>query len=384
MIQAYTQARIITPFEDIAAGTLLVEGQKIQAVGRQADIEIPPQAKVFDLKGKIICPGFIDIHVHGAKGHDFAEASPSAIREIIDFHMAHGTTAFLPTLISLPDDCLQEVLEKLPEAWSQTRYSSSFLGIHLEGPFLNPAFKGVHDLQALCPPSLEKAKTFFSRSSGTLKMVTLAPDLPGSTDVIKWLNQHQIAVSLGHSEATYDQVKEAVRNGLGHATHTYNAMGGMHHREPGALGAVLDFQDVSTDIIVDGWHVHPMAVRLLWQQKELAKVILITDASPVCGLPEGVYSLWKTEVRLNQGKVSTVSSGRLAGSVTTMDQAMRNLIRITNCSLTEAVQTVTYNPAILLGYENQKGQIRKGCDADLVVMDSNYSVKMVIIDGKIM
>jgi len=383
VIQAYTKARIITPFEDIASGTLLVEGQRIQAVGRQADIEIPPQAEVFDLKDKIICPGFIDIHVHGAHGHDFAEATPSAIRKIIDFHMAHGTTAFLPTLISLPDDRLQDVLEKLPDAWSETCYPSSFLGIHIEGPFLNTAFKGVHDLQALCLPSIEKIETFLYRSSGTLKMVTLAPELPGSTDAIKWLNQHQIAVSLGHSKATYDQVKEAVRNGLGHATHTYNAMRGMHHREPGALGAVLDFHDVSTDIIVDGWHVHPMAVRLLWQQKELEKVILITDASPVCGLPEGVYSLWKTEVRLHQGKVLTIPSGRLAGSVTTLDQAMRNLIKITNCRLAEAVQTITYNPAILLGIESQKGQIRKGCDADLVVIENNYSVKMVIISGKI-
>lgn len=382
-MQAFVNARIITPFEDIAQGTIIVEDQKIREVGRSNKIAVPPNTKIYDGINKIICPGFIDIHVHGAKGHDFAEATPTAINQIIDFHMAHGTTSFLPTLISMPEHDTVTALEQLPQAWSKTSFPSSFLGIHMEGPFLNPVYKGVHNSQALCLPSVEKIKTFFNHSAKTIKMITLAPELPNSIKVIQWLKRQKVVISMGHSDATYQQVKEAVQNGLQHSTHTFNAMRGLHHREPGALGAALNIKQISADIIIDGWHVHPTMIQILCRQKEKKKVILITDAGSVCGLANGDYSLWGSKVRLDEDKVFTLDSGKLAGSVMTMEQTIRNFKQFTQCSLTRAIQMATYNPAALLGIENQKGQLLPGNDADLVIMDKNLHITAVVTHEKI-
>jgi len=188
---------------------------------------------------------------------------------------------------------------------------------------------------------------------------------------------------MGHSDATYNQVKEAVQNGLQHSTHTFNAMRGLHHREPGALGAVLNIKQISADIIIDGQHIHPVAIKLLRRQKEKKKVILITDAAPVCGLANGDYSLWGSKVRLDEDKVFTLDSGKLAGSVMTMEQTIRNFKRFTQCSLTQAIQMATYNPAALLGIEDQKGQLLPGNDADLVIMDKNFHITTVVTHGKI-
>ena len=382
-MQTFVNARIITPFEDIAQGTIIIEDRKIREIGRSDTVAVPLHANIYDGINKIICPGFIDIHVHGAKGHDFAEATPAAISQIINFHMAHGTTSFLPTLISMPERETLTALKQLPQAWSKTNFPSSFLGIHLEGPFLNPVYTGVHNSQTLCLPSVEKIKTCFDRSNQTIKMVTLAPELPHSTKVIQWLKLQDIITAMGHSDATYAQVKEAAQSGLQHSTHTFNAMRGLHHREPGALGAALNIKHISADIIVDGHHVHPVTLQLLCRLKEKEKVILITDASPVCGLQSGDYTLWGNKVRLDEDKVITFNSEKLAGSVMTMEQTICNVKRFTQCSLPRAIQMATYNPAALLGIENQKGQLRPGNDADLVIMDKNFHITSVVTHGKI-
>jgi N-acetylglucosamine-6-phosphate deacetylase len=394
---AIIHGKIITPLEEIENGIILIEDQKIQDIGHAEQIAIPEGAQVFDARGKIVCPGFIDIHLHGAKGHDFVEATPEAIREIVDFHHAHGTTSFLPTLISLPDEKLFTALEQLPKAWLESRYSSSFLGIHLEGPFLNPVYRGVHNAQYLCLPSVEKVESFLGDSAKIIRMITLAPELPYSLKVIQLLIQRKVVASIGHSGATYSQVELAAREGPVHVTHTFNAMAGLHHREPGVVGAALDIEDITADIIADGRHVHPVALRLLWRQKGVDKVILITDASPVTGLPPGTYPLWDREVRLDGDKVITTDSGQLAGSVITMDTAIKTFQSATGCTLSQAIRLATYNPAVLLGIESQKGLLAKGNDADLVIMsgdkklsgdknlhgDKNLQVDSVIVNGVI-
>ncbi|MEW5800718.1 MAG: N-acetylglucosamine-6-phosphate deacetylase [bacterium] len=381
-MQALIHAKIITPLEEIENGTLLIRDRKIQAIGQEHEVFIPKKAEIFDAGGKIVCPGFIDIHLHGARGYDFAEATKEAIQEIIGFHLAHGTTSFLPTLISLPDQELARVLEELPKAWSETDYASSFLGIHLEGPFLNPACKGVHNAHYLCSPSIEKAESFLIASAGAVRMITLAPELPHSLEIIQYLSQRKVIVSLGHSNATYRQVELAVRQGLVHVTHTFNAMAGLHHREPGAVGAALDINELSADIIADTKHVHPAALRLLWRQKGEDMVILITDASPVAGLPSGTYPLWGRDVRLDSDSVITTDSAQLAGSATTMDNSLRRFQAATGCTYKQAIQLATYNPAALLGIDRQKGLLAKGSDADLVVMDEDFRIEAVIVCGK--
>lgn len=382
---AIVHGRIITPLEEIENGVILIEDRKIQEIGRAERVAVPEGAQVFDAGGKIVCPGFIDIHLHGAKGHDFAQATPDAIQEIIDFHLAHGTTSFLPTLISLPDEKIFAALEQLPRAWLETGYSSSFLGIHLEGPFLSTAYRGVHNAQYLCVPSVKKVESFLIHAAKTVRMITLAPELPYSLEVIQWLSRQKVVVSIGHSGATYRQVDLAAQEGLVHVTHTFNAMAGLHHREPGVVGAALDIGHLSTDIIADGLHVHPAVLRLLWRQKGEEKVILITDASPVAGLPSGTYPLWNREVRLDGDKVTTTDSGQLAGSAITMDKAIRNFQAATGCTHTQAIRLATYNPAVLLGIESRKGLLARGSDADLVIMsgDKNLQIDAVIVSGKI-
>jgi len=392
---AIIHGKIITPLEEIENGVILIEDQKIQEIGHADLVIVPEGAEVFDARGKIVCPGFIDIHLHGAKGHDFAEATPEAIREIVDFHCAHGTTSFLPTLISLPDEKIFTALEQLPKAWLETGYSSSFLGIHLEGPFLNPSYRGVHNAQYLRIPSVKKVESFLTHSARMVRMITLAPELPYSLEVIQRLSQREVIASIGHSGATYSQVERAAQEGLVHVTHTFNAMAGLHHREPGVVGAALDIEDISTDIIADERHVHPAALRLLWRQKGENKVILITDASPVAGLPSGTYPLWDREVRLDGNKVITTDSGQLAGSAITMDSAIRNFKAATGCTLSQAIRLATYNPAVLLGIESRKGLLARGNDADLVIMsgagtvsgagavDENLQIEAVIVNGVI-
>ena len=381
---AFKNGRIVTPFKEIPKGTILVEGQKIVAFGPNDIIKIPPLAKIFDISNKIICPGFIDIHVHGAGGKDFSDASPESIKKIISFHINHGTALFLPTILSLPTPLLAKTLDQLPKAWAKTDFLSSFLGIHLEGPFLNPSQRGVHKLQHLCKPSIETMQAFLEHSANTIKMVTLAPELPHCAELIQWLSNQNIVASLGHSDASYLQTKKAFRKGLHHITHIFNTMKGLHHREPGALGATLNNNRISTDIIVDGYHVHPAAVQLLWRQKGVENIILITDASPVCGLSKGNYTFWNTQIQFDGKKALTRESKNLAGSVVTLDRAVKNFKRITKCSIAEAIQLITFNPAALLNLQNRKGQIRRGHDADLVIMDEDFSISMVVINGTIM
>ncbi|MEW6379427.1 MAG: N-acetylglucosamine-6-phosphate deacetylase [bacterium] len=381
---ALIHGRIITPLEEIENGTILINDRTIQKIGRTEEITLSEGATVFDVRGKIICPGFIDVHLHGARGCDFAEATPEAIRKIVAFHLAHGTTAFLPAIISLPDQKLRTVLEQLPKAWMNTEYSSSFLGIHLEGPFLNAAYRGVHNEQYLGTPSVEKVESFLACSAGTVKMMTLAPELLNSMEVIRWLDERKVVVSLGHSNATYLEVRQAVREGLRHVTHTFNALRGLHQREPGAVGAALDIRGISADIIADGLHVHPAALRLLWRQKGEEGVILITDASPVAGLPPGTYPLWDRQVRLEEDRVLTIDSDQLAGSIITMDDAIRIFQAATGCTLTQAIRLATWNPAVLLGIESRKGILAPGGDADLVVMDEQVRIEMVMANGRVL
>lgn len=383
-IHAFINGRIITPFEDIPKGVVLVEGPKILAVGSVEDISIPPNSQIHDITSYLICPGFIDIHVHGAKGRDFSEAETEAIDQIVDFHLKHGTTSLLATFISLPHQNLLRIVEEFPKACSWAKHSPTVLGIHLEGPFLHPSYRGVHNIHHLSLPSVEKIAKYNERSGNRLKMVTLAPELPKAEEIIQWLANRNILVSLGHSDATYEQVKRAVSLGLHHTTHIFNAMRGFHHREPGALGACLDIEGISTDIIADGRHVHPMSIRLLWQIKGCEKIIIITDASPVCGLHKGRHALWGREVILDENQVVTADTGTLAGSVLTMNHAVRSIRRMITCSFAQAVQMATYNPAALLGIEHQKGQLRKGNDADLVIMDENCSIHMVVVGGTIL
>ncbi|MCL6583056.1 MAG: N-acetylglucosamine-6-phosphate deacetylase [bacterium] len=376
--------RIITPLKEIENGRLLIKDGKIQEIGQAEKIPLPEETAVFDAGGKIICPGFIDLHLHGARGCDFTESEdPDSIRKIVDFHLAHGTTSFLPTLISLPEQKLRSILEHLPAAWMSAGYASSFLGIHLEGPFLNAVYRGVHNEHYLCTPSVEKVKSLLNYSAGTVKMITLAPELPYSKEVIRWLAQHQVVVSIGHSNATYLEVEQAVREGLRHVTHTFNALRGLHQREPAATGAALDMESLSADIIADGQHVHPMLMRLLWRQKGDGGVILITDASPVVGLPPGEYQLWGRAVRVDGDRVLTSDSEQLAGSVVTLDKAIHIFQAATGCSLRQAIRLATLNPATLLGLESRKGLLAAGRDADLVIMDEqSLRVEMVMVGGK--
>ncbi len=382
MEKALSAKEIYTPFEKIKNGIIRISDRKITQIMDHAKANsLPTSIERIKAEDYLAVPGFVEVHVNGAGGADVMEGSVEKLRQIAQTLARFGTTSFLPTLITAPEDHILRVLTSLSEGLEEMDDGAIPLGFHLEGPFLNPAKRGTHPAEHLCLPNLKFLEKAFKASQGKLKILTLAPELPGALDLIREALGQRIIIALGHSNATYEETRKAIEAGATHAVHIFNGMRSLHQREPGILGTLLADDRVTTEIITDGVHVHPVIVNLLARSKPLDKIVLSTDGTAATAMPDGKYSLGARHFTVTNG-VCLDEEGHLAGSSLTQDRGLRNFLSWTGLSLKEALRTVTVNPAQVLGLKN-KGIIAPGADADLVLLDSNLEVKKTIVGGNI-
>ena len=381
MKTAITASLLFTPVDLVESPLLVIEDGRLQSVNSRQEKEMPGGAHHLDFPGMIIAPGFIDIHVHGNAGHDVMEPDDSALAAIEVSMAKHGVTGYLPTTVTAPEERTLKALDHLGRAIAVHQGSKRArpLGIHLEGPFISHAKRGVHPPENLVPPSPEFFDRLWRASHGAVRMMTIAPELPGAIETIQQACRVGVLSSLGHSNATFEQTIEGVAAGARHATHTFNAMRPLDHREPGILGAVLTDDRFTADIIADGIHVDSSVIKLFLAAKGEDRAILITDAISATGMPDGSYKLGAFDVEVRGGRCEY--QGKLAGSVLTMDRAVSNIVRFAGWKLQQAVRLATYNPAVLLAMTDRKGLVSAGRDADLVILSPDGNVVRTFIAG---
>jgi len=379
MLTALLNARVLTPDEELAGATVTVRDGCIDAVG--VGLAPPAGAQTFDLGGLTLAPGFIDIHVHGGGGFSLITEDPDDIRSYARWVVRHGVTGFLATLVGAPPPEMKRWLAAAVAAGENVEGGARPLGVHLEGPFVNPSRRGALPAEGLRQPGVAEFLALAEAAPGRLKVITLAPELPGARDVVTAARERGVAVSMGHTDATYEQALEAIEWGVRQATHCFNGMRPFHHRDPGCLGAILSSPMISAELIADGVHVHPGAIALLLAAKGPQGTILITDGIAAAGLRDGVYSLAGEAIQVRNG-VASLPDGTLAGSVVTMDQAVRNVVGLGLAPLTEAVRMASASPAAALGLGQRLGQIAPGFAADLVALDEKLEVATTFVGGR--
>ncbi len=382
MSLALTHARLVTPFRVADDHTVIVDNGKIARVGRTSELPAPADAHVERLDGLTLAPGFVDVHVHGGAGHDFVDANPEAAHEACLYHAKHGTTSLLATLALTEADEFLRRIERLAAACAQGVGRGILKGIHTEGPFVNPAISGALNPKHVWEPSPENWRKLYRVAGNALRMMTIAPELPGALDAMRSAAGAGVVLALAHSKAPYEQIEEAIDNGLTQVTHIFNAMDPMHHRRPGVLTGALLCNELKVHLIADGLHVHPAVMRLLLKIKGPSGILLISDAVRASGMPDGEYDFTGRQVRVVDGRV-TLPDGTLAGSSVTMDQAVRVMVEDVGATVTDAVRMASLNPARVIGFDRQKGVIAVGKDADLVVLDDDYNVRMTLVAGEV-
>jgi N-acetylglucosamine-6-phosphate deacetylase len=379
-----TAARLMTPIEWIESPLIVVDDGHITTLQSRHTAEMPVGARHLDFPDLVLAPGFIDIHIHGGAGHDVMEPDESAREKIERQLVQHGVTAYLPTTVTAPQDRILQALEHLGRAVTRNNKNKNRavpIGIHLEGPFISHAKRGVHPPANLVPPSPAALNRFWQASADTIRMMTVAPELPEAIETITHARSLGIHSSLGHSNATYAEARAGVAAGADHATHTFNAMRPLDHRDPGILGVILENHGLTADIIADGIHVDPSVIRLFLHAKGEDGAILITDAISATGMPDGAYMLGGFEVQVKGNRCEL--EGKLAGSVLTLDRAIRNVMDFAGWKLQQAVKLATLNPAKLLGISDQRGILAPGRRADMVAMTMKGEVAHTIIAGEL-
>lgn len=378
-----TNARAVTPKGVLEPARIVVEEGRIAAVDTVTRAGAGNRERVIDCGGGWVVPGFVDLHVHGGGGGDFMDTDPSSHRRATRFHARHGTTSLVATTVTAsPEDTLAAIQALRATAAAPEMGGARILGIHLEGPYLNPARRGAQNPRWMRDPDPGEFATWWNTAGTYLKLLTLAPERQRALDLIHDARQAGVVVAAGHSDATYEQVEAAVEAGLSHVIHTFNGMRGLHHREPGVVGAALDLEAVTCELIVDGLHVHPAALRLVYRVKGPGGTVLVTDAIPAAGLPDGSYELGGLSVRVLGGRAELADGSSLAGSTLTMDRALRNAVRFMGVSIPEAVTMASTTPASVIGWGHRKGRLAPGYDADLVLLDSSLRVLATMVEGR--
>lgn len=370
-------ASVHTPDRVIEAGVVITQGERIAAVG-DARLPSPPEATVFDASGLILAPGFIDLQVNGGFGHDFT-ADPSTIWTVAAELPRYGVTAFLPTIITAPAATVERAQAALATGPPAGFTGARPLGLHIEGPFLNPAKRGAHNPAHLREPSLAAVADWSPER--WVRLVTLAPELPGALDLIRALNANDVVVSAGHSQATFDEAMASFDAGIRYATHLFNAMPALHHREPGLAAAALADKRVTIGLIADGLHVHPALVAAVWRLAGSERLTLVTDCMAAMGMPPGEYVLGDFGVSVSES-AARLDNGTLAGCVLSLDAIVRQFIDFTGCTLGEALPAVTSTPATVLGMDTERGRIASGTAADLVLLSPANEVVATFVAGR--
>ena len=374
-----TNATIHTPDRVIERGSVVVDGARIVAVGPGDGPPAPAGTLHMDAGGRVLAPGFIDLQLNGAFGDDFT-ADPATIWRVAAVLPRYGVTAFLPTIITSPLEKVEAGLRVVTAGRPGGFRGATPLGVHAEGPFLNSKKKGAHNQQYLCPPTAE-AVAGWAPASG-MRLVTMAPELPGALDVVRALTSRGVVVSTGHSLATYDEAVAGFDAGARYGTHLFNAMPPLGHRDPGLPGALLSDDRMTVGFIADGVHTHRSIIALVWRMLGSKRMSLVTDAMAALGMPAGIHRLGDYDVIVDATSCR-LADGTLAGSILELDQALRNLIQMTGCSLGEALETITTTPAKLLGLEEERGRIAPGLAADMVLLSPDLRVQTTIASGDI-
>jgi len=382
----FTAKRLFTPVEEIENPVVFVQDGRISRVSTRSSTEIPRSASVVDFGDAVLAPGFFDIHIHGGAGLDVMHTSVSDLPRLGRFLAQHGVTGYFPTTVAAPLAATCSALDTLADAIEASARDTDStqarpLGIHLEGPFLSHKRRGVHPLECLVAPTVEVFDRLWQAARGHVRMMTIAPEVPGAIEVITEAARRRVCVSIGHSDAEMPVARDAVKAGARHATHTFNAMRPLDHRAPGITGEVLSDDRLSADMIVDGIHVAPEVVKLFLKAKGHDRAVLITDAISATGMPDGRYQLGPIEVDVKDGKCT--SNGSLAGSVLTMDRAIRNVIQFASWTLREAVRAATLNPAQAVGLASDRGVLVAGATADFVVLTQTGDVLKTVVGGRV-
>jgi len=362
-----------------------VSDGRVLSIRSKSESEIPADAKRLDFPSATLAPAFLDVHIHGGAGHDVMEATPEALAKVSGFLASRGTGKFLATTVTAPlDATLQSLsgLAKLIEAAKEDNWQGARpLGIHLEGPFLSHAKRGVHPPEDLLAPEISTFDRMFEAAEGHIRLMTLAPELPGAVELAAHATAKGVRISVGHSNATAAETKAAIAAGASSATHTFNAMRALDHREPGILGTVLTTDSLYAELICDGIHVDPSLVPLWWRAKGGKRGILVTDAMSAAGMPDGEYMLGGFPVHVADGRAT--ANGVLAGSVLTLDRALKNFITFTGASVEDALPLPTRNPAAMTGFEDFAGTLRADGPADFVALGADGALTASVIGGQL-
>jgi N-acetylglucosamine-6-phosphate deacetylase len=359
---------------------LVCENGKIIAVGEKR-IEVPDLV----LTDGYIAPGYVDIHIHGCQGHDVMDGTSEALQGIAQGLAMHGVTGFLATTLTADLQRLVQVLDlcrQFANGQEGARAGAQLLGVHLEGPWINKRYRGAQNEAHVVSPSVADAKALLVAAGGLLKVVTLAPEQPQATEVITYLHQQGVKASVGHTDATYEHVKAALEHGLSHVTHCFNAMRGLHHREPGVVGAAMHHDELTTELIADGVHVHPVVMSILYRIKQAARLVLVSDSMRAVGLGDGEYDLGGLQVQMKNGE-ARLEDGTLAGSTLTLERAVQNMVRLCHVSVPDAVAMASSTPATVIGYGDRKGRLAAGYDADFLVLDDELNVCKTFVGGEL-
>lgn len=375
-VKVYTESKT---FED---GAIMIRNGVFDQVLTGLDSGGADDPETLDGEGCYAIPGLIDLHFHGCMGDDFCDGSKEAIARIAKYEASIGVTAIAPATMTLPADELEEILKVAAEYKKEASEGADLIGINMEGPFISPAKKGAQDERNIVPCDTDMCHRFLDASEGLVKFVGIAPEQSEkSLDFIQQM-KGKVNISLAHTNADYDTAKAAFDAGANHAVHLYNAMPAFTHRAPGVVGAVSDSEHVMAEIICDGVHIHPSAVRATFKMMGADRMILISDSMRATGMPDGRYTLGGLDVNVVGNRATLVSDGALAGSATNLMDCMRIAVKKMGIPLETAVACATMNPAKSLGVYDQYGSIKAGKKADVVLLDKELNLKMVIKDGK--
>ncbi|MFE2035470.1 N-acetylglucosamine-6-phosphate deacetylase [Streptomyces scopuliridis] len=366
-----TGARVVLPTGTVDGGRVIIEDGRIAGAAHD-------YATSLDLSGHWIVPGFVDMHNHGGGGASFTSGSVDDVLKGIRTHREHGTTTLIASTVTGEMDFLAHRAGFLSELVEQ----GELAGIHFEGPFISPCRKGAHSEALLRDPDPAEVRKLLDAARGTARMVTLATELPGGIESVRLLAEHGVIAAVGHTDATYEQTVEAIDAGATVATHLFNAMPPLGHRAPGPIAALLEDERVTVELINDGTHLHPAALELAFHRAGAGRVAFVTDAMDAAGFGDGRYQLGPLAVEVKEGVARLVEGGSIAGSTLTQDTAFKRAATVDRLPVEDIVQAISANPARLLGVYDTVGSLEPGKDADLVVLDEEFSVKGVLHKGE--
>lgn len=374
-------ARIVDATMDIPSANITIDATHIHSV--EKSFQADPVHPAIDATGMIILPGFIEIHTHGGGGYNLHTTDENEIHNYIRWAPSGGVTSFLLTVVGTPGSLPEAQIKTAMQALIHAKEGTEPLGLFLEGPYIDEQKRGAHPVPWLRQPDENETEHILELTQGQLRLITLAPELPGAAAMIQRLREAGVTVSMGHTNATYEQAQEAIKLGITHVTHCFNAMRPLHHREPGPLAAIVQAPQVRGELIADGVHVHPAMMYLL-VQKLLGpqRTVVITDSLAGAGIPDAEFEFAGQHAKVICG-AARLSDGTLSGSVLTMEQALRNMLQMTHVTLQEAVTMLSYNPAQVANAQQRKGSLQPGCDADLLLFNQDLHLQATICRGKV-